>query len=67
VLVNRRIGSAELAMLSGLVQVLRRLDRFAPVRYLTEEEIAGVTGQAGRYTTLANLRRVQSPAMAVAP
>jgi rhamnose utilization protein RhaD (predicted bifunctional aldolase and dehydrogenase) len=57
-LVRKSITSAELAMLSGLVQVVQRLSASAPLRYLTEVEIAGLSGQVtDRYRQLANASR----------
>jgi len=55
VVVSRSIGSAELAMLSGLAQVVQRLSASAPLRYLTETEVAGILNQvAHRYRNIAN-------------
>jgi rhamnose utilization protein RhaD (predicted bifunctional aldolase and dehydrogenase) len=45
VIVRRSIKPAELAMLSGLAQVVQRLDRSAPLRYLTAAEVAGISRQ----------------------
>jgi len=45
VLVNRSLKPAELAMISGLVQVVQRLEASAPLRYLTSAEIAGISRQ----------------------
>ena len=45
VLVNRSLKPAELAMISGLVQVVQRLDASAPLRYLTSAEIAAISRQ----------------------
>jgi len=45
VVVSRSIRPAELAMLSGLVQVVQRLDAAAPLRYLTAAEVAAISGQ----------------------
>jgi hypothetical protein len=56
VLVNKHIGSAELAMIRGLAQVVQRLSPEAPLRYLTEDEIGAIPRQvASRYRELANL------------
>lgn len=44
VVVNKKINSAEYATLIGLMQVVQRLEEFAPLRYLTEAEIASVLG-----------------------
>jgi rhamnose utilization protein RhaD (predicted bifunctional aldolase and dehydrogenase) len=55
VLVSRDLSPAGLAMLSGLAQVCQRLNASAPIRYLTEAEIAGLSPQAvHRYCELAN-------------
>jgi rhamnose utilization protein RhaD (predicted bifunctional aldolase and dehydrogenase) len=55
VIVNRSARPAELAMISGLAQVVQRLSASAPVRYLTEDEVAGLSCQvAYRYRDLAN-------------
>jgi rhamnose utilization protein RhaD (predicted bifunctional aldolase and dehydrogenase) len=55
VLVSADIGPAELAMLSGLANVVQRLDSSAPIRYLSDEEIFGLAPQAIRsYCELAN-------------
>lgn len=55
VLVSRSMGPAELAMLSGLAQVVQRLSASAPLRYLSEAEVAATSSQAVyRYRELAN-------------
>ncbi len=60
VVVNRSIGSAELAMISGLAQVVQRLSASAPLRYLTEAEVAGISRQTvHRYRELAGARQGQ--------
>jgi len=57
VIVSRTIAPAELAMISGLVQVVQRLSATAPLRYLTEAEVAGIPGHvAFRYRELAGAR-----------
>lgn len=59
VLVQRTMTPAGLAMISGLANVVGRVSAAAPVRYLTEEEIAGVSGQvAYRYRELAEASHV---------
>jgi len=61
VIVNRSARPAELAMISGLAQVVQRLSASAPVRYLTEAEVAGIPSQvAYRYRELANASQVVS-------
>jgi len=55
VIVNRSARPAELAMISGLAQVVQRLSASAPLRYLTEAEVAGISSHvACRYRELAN-------------
>ncbi len=49
---------AEIAMLSGLAQVVQRVGRSAPLRYLTEDEVAASSSTAAyRYRELANASR----------
>jgi rhamnose utilization protein RhaD (predicted bifunctional aldolase and dehydrogenase) len=58
VLVSRSITPAELAMLSGLAQVVQRLSPSAPLRYLTRAEVADLAGQVtDHYRELANASR----------
>jgi rhamnose utilization protein RhaD (predicted bifunctional aldolase and dehydrogenase) len=60
VLVSTDISPAGLAMLSGLANVVQRLSPAAPIRYLTEVEIAGLSPQSVRsYCELANGARVR--------
>ncbi len=55
VVVRRSMAQAELAMISGLAQVLQRLSASAPLRYLTDSEVAGISGAvAYRYRELAS-------------
>ena len=57
-LVNKSITPPELAMLSGLAQVVWRLSTTAPLRYLTEAEISALSSQATeRYRQLAGASR----------
>jgi ribulose-5-phosphate 4-epimerase/fuculose-1-phosphate aldolase len=64
VLVSRSITPAELAMLSGLVQVLQRVRAYAPLRYLTAGEVARLSGRgAGRYGEPASAGRSRAPAL----
>ncbi len=42
VVVNEKINSAEYATLIGLMQILQRVEEFAPLRYLTVTEIASI-------------------------
>ena len=57
VLLSRVMTAAEIAMLSGLAQVVQRIDPAAPLRYLTEAELAaGASTAAYRYRELANAR-----------
>ncbi|HTS48963.1 MAG TPA: class II aldolase/adducin family protein [Bryobacteraceae bacterium] len=61
VLVNRSIAPAELAILSGLAQVVQRLRESAPLRYLTGAEVAGISSQAAyRYRKIANAGRARA-------
>ena len=58
VLISRSIAPAELAMISGLVQVVQRLSESAPLRYLTAADVAGISSQvAYRYRQLARGRQ----------
>jgi rhamnose utilization protein RhaD (predicted bifunctional aldolase and dehydrogenase) len=58
VVVNRSIGPAELAMLSGLAQVVQRINPSAPLRYLTDAEVAGLSNHVtDRYRELASASR----------
>jgi rhamnose utilization protein RhaD (predicted bifunctional aldolase and dehydrogenase) len=57
VIIRRTIAPSELAMISGLAQVVQRLNTAAPLRYLTEAEIADIPGPvAYRYRDLASAR-----------
>ena len=57
VLTSRSMTSAECAMISGLAQVVQRIPASAPVRYLTDAEIANSSSAvAYRYRELANER-----------
>lgn len=57
VVVNRSMTAAECAMLSGLASVVQRIPASAPLRYLSEAEIASTSGViAQRYRKLANAR-----------
>lgn len=54
VVLNRSARPTDLAMIRGLAEVVRRLDADAPIRYLTDSEIAGISGEvAWRYRELA--------------
>lgn len=58
VLFNRSMTSAERAMMSGLAQVVQRISCNAPIRYLTEFEVADIASKlAYRYRELANAGR----------
>jgi hypothetical protein len=58
VLLRSDIAPAELAMISGLAQVVQRLGANAPLRYLSTAEIAAIPGEAAfRYRDLASVRR----------
>jgi ribulose-5-phosphate 4-epimerase/fuculose-1-phosphate aldolase len=55
VVVSRSIAPAELAMLFGLAEVVQRISGSAPLRYLTEAEVAALSDQAvHRYRELAS-------------
>jgi len=50
VMLSQKITRAELAVLSGLVAVVQRIGPTAPVRYLTQSDVAGVlSGDGVRY------------------
>jgi len=58
VIVSRSMKPAALATISGLAQVVQRLSACAPLRYLTDAEIADISGQAVcRYRERANQGR----------
>jgi len=55
VILRRTMTQAEIAMLSGLAQVVQRVGPSAPLRYLTEDELAASSSTAAyRYRELAN-------------
>ncbi len=55
VVVSRSIAPAELAMLFGLAEVVQRISASAPLRYLTEAEVAALSNQdVNRYRELAS-------------
>ena len=57
VLVSRTVTPTELAMISGLAQIVQRVNASTPLRYLSEEEVsAGCNTTACRYRELANKR-----------
>jgi rhamnose utilization protein RhaD (predicted bifunctional aldolase and dehydrogenase) len=54
IVVRKSIEPAELAMLFGLAEVVQRVSASAPLRYLTEAEVAGLLSQGtSRYRELA--------------
>ena len=54
VLVNRAASAATVAMLTGLAHVASRVDRSAPVRYMTDAEVSALSPEfVNRYQTLA--------------
>jgi rhamnose utilization protein RhaD (predicted bifunctional aldolase and dehydrogenase) len=58
VLVSKSITPAQLAMISGLAQVVQRVNASTPLRYLSEAEVAtGCNVAAHRYRELAGRRR----------
>jgi rhamnose utilization protein RhaD (predicted bifunctional aldolase and dehydrogenase) len=57
VLVSRTIAPAQLAMISGLAQIVQRVNASTPLRYLSAAEAsAGCLSTAHRYRELANER-----------
>jgi len=57
VLISRSMTAAECAMISGLAQVVQRIPASAPIRYMSEAEIANSSSAvAYRYRELANER-----------
>ena len=42
VIVNEKMNDAEYATLTGLMQVVQRIEEFAPLKYLTAAEVASV-------------------------
>ncbi len=56
VIVRRNIAAAQRAMISGLAHVVRRLSASAPLRYLTEAEVAEIPAGSHRYRDLAETR-----------
>jgi rhamnose utilization protein RhaD (predicted bifunctional aldolase and dehydrogenase) len=58
VVISQRMTPAEIAMLSGLAQVIQRVSASSPLRYLTEDEVAASSSTAAyRYRELANASR----------
>jgi rhamnose utilization protein RhaD (predicted bifunctional aldolase and dehydrogenase) len=54
-IVNRALTPSEIAMLSGLAQVVQRVPASAPVRYLAASEVAEISSRVtDRYRELAN-------------
>jgi rhamnose utilization protein RhaD (predicted bifunctional aldolase and dehydrogenase) len=61
VVINRSATAAEIAMLCGLTQVVQRLSASAPVRYLSEADLDGITGEvACRYREIASANQSAS-------
>lgn len=57
VLVSRTMTPAELAMMSGLAQIVQRVNASTPLRYLSEAEVTTVRNiTGGHYRELANER-----------
>lgn len=55
VIVSRTIAPSELAMISGLANVVQRVSATAPLRYLADSEVAAISGHvAYHYRELAN-------------
>jgi rhamnose utilization protein RhaD (predicted bifunctional aldolase and dehydrogenase) len=59
VIFRRTMSIAQRAMMSGLARVIRRISSSAPIRYLTDEEIANSSVIASRYLELARPRPPQ--------
>jgi rhamnose utilization protein RhaD (predicted bifunctional aldolase and dehydrogenase) len=58
VVVSESITPAELAMISGLVQVVQRVSASAPLRYLRDDEVEAISGQVTfRYRERVNQAR----------
>jgi rhamnose utilization protein RhaD (predicted bifunctional aldolase and dehydrogenase) len=58
VIFSRAMTSADRAMMSGLAQVVQRINADAPIRYLTEAEVSDISSlMAHRYRELANASR----------
>ena len=70
VLVRKTMTPAQRATMSGLAQIIRRIDSCAPIRYLTDEEIRNSSSIVLRYRTLVDaglysiLSRDQKPKVA---
>ena len=47
VMLSQKITRAQLAVLNGLVEVVQRIGPSAPVRYLTQSDVAGVLSTLG--------------------
>jgi len=61
VVVRRDMTPAQRAMMSGLAQVIQRIGSSAPLRYLTEEEVANSSSMiASRYLERTNAHRYSS-------
>jgi|CZKJ01.1.fsa_nt_gi ribulose-5-phosphate 4-epimerase/fuculose-1-phosphate aldolase len=57
VLVREAMTPAQRAMMSGLAQVIRRINSCAPIRYLTDEEIKNSSSIVPRYRKLVDAAR----------
>ena len=57
VIVKRTMTPAQRAMMSGLAQVVQRINSSAPLRYLTDEEIVNSSSTIARYRELVNSGR----------
>jgi rhamnose utilization protein RhaD (predicted bifunctional aldolase and dehydrogenase) len=49
VLISEDITAAERAVLYGLMEVVRRIEAPAPIRYLTDQEVTGILSTDGRH------------------
>jgi hypothetical protein len=66
VMLNEKITRAERATLIGLMEVVRRTEESAPLRYLTREEVEKVVNEGGRgYRDEAETERRANSATAV--
>lgn len=59
VIFRRTMSIAQRAMMSGLARVIRRISSSAPIRYLTDDEVANSSVTASRYLEPAKPRRLQ--------
>jgi rhamnose utilization protein RhaD (predicted bifunctional aldolase and dehydrogenase) len=60
VIFRRTMSIAQRAMVSGLARIIQRISSSAPIRYLTDEEVANSSMIASRYRELASPDRYSS-------